>query len=54
MKHDQILEQLLFEAKSDQNTLGFLVFGSVASGTHHDKSDIDVMTVSENRSHLQG
>jgi predicted nucleotidyltransferase len=45
MKHDQILEQLLFEAKSDQNTLGFLVFGSVASGTHHEKSDIDVMTV---------
>ena len=45
MKHDQILEQLLVEAKSDQNTIGFLVFGSVASGTHHEKSDIDVMTV---------
>ncbi|UCH57219.1 MAG: nucleotidyltransferase domain-containing protein [Candidatus Bathyarchaeota archaeon] len=45
MKHNQILEQLLAKAKSDPNTLGFLVFGSVASGTHHEKSDIDVMTV---------
>ena len=45
MKHEQILEQLLVTAKSDPNTLGFLVFGSVASGTHHEKSDIDVITV---------
>jgi len=45
MKHEQILEQLLAKAKSDPNTLGFLVFGSVASGTHHEKSDIDVITV---------
>ena len=45
MKHEQILEQLLTKAKSDPNTLGFLVFGSVASGTHHEKSDIDVITV---------
>jgi len=45
MKHEQILEQLLAKAKSDPNTLGFIVFGSVASGTHHEKSDIDVITV---------
>ena len=45
MKHDQILEQLLLKAKSNPNTLGFLVFGSVASGTHHEKSDIDVITI---------
>jgi predicted nucleotidyltransferase len=45
MKHDQILEKLLAEAKNNPNTLGFLVFGSVASGTHHEKSDIDVMTI---------
>jgi len=45
MKHDQILEQLLVKAKSNSNTLGFLVFGSVALGTHHEKSDIDVMTI---------
>jgi len=45
MKHEQILEQLLVKAKGDPNALGFFVFGSVASGTHHEKSDIDVMTV---------
>jgi len=45
MKHDQILEQLLLKAKSNSNTLGFLVFGSVASGTNHEKSDIDVITI---------
>ncbi len=45
MKHVQILEQLLVKAGSDSNTLGFLVFGSVASGTHHEKSDIDTMTI---------
>jgi len=45
MKHEKILEQLLAEAKSDPNALGFLVFGSVASGTHHEKSDIDTITV---------
>ena len=45
MEHERILEQLLENAQNDQNTLGFLVFGSVASGTHHEKSDIDVITV---------
>ena len=45
MKHDKILKQLIEKAKSDPNALGFLVFGSVASGTYHEKSDIDVMTV---------
>ncbi|MCW3981325.1 MAG: nucleotidyltransferase domain-containing protein, partial [Candidatus Bathyarchaeota archaeon] len=45
MKHEQILEQLLVKAKSDHNIVGFLVFGSVATGTHHEKSDIDVITV---------
>jgi len=45
MKHDQILEQYLLKAKSDHNIVGFLVFGSVATGTHHEKSDIDVVTI---------
>jgi predicted nucleotidyltransferase len=54
MKHEQILEQLLTEAKSDPNTLGFLVFGSVASGTHHEKSGIDVITVLRNQKPSSG
>lgn len=45
MKHDGILNQLVAEADSDPNTLGFLVFGSVATGTHRKDSDIDVITV---------
>ena len=43
--HVQTLEKLLEKAKSDLNTLGYLVFGSVASLTHHEKSDIDVITI---------
>jgi hypothetical protein len=45
MKHEIILKQLLAEAESNPNTLGFLVFGSVATGTHTEKSDIDTLTV---------
>jgi predicted nucleotidyltransferase len=45
MKHEQILQELLEKAGSDTNTLGFLVFGSVASGTYHEESDIDTMTI---------
>lgn len=45
MKHEQILQQLLVKAGSDKNTLGFLVFGSVATGTYHEESDIDTMTI---------
>jgi len=54
MKHEQILEQLLVKAGSDSNTLGFLVFGSVASGTHHEKSDIDTMTILRNHKPSSG
>ena len=45
MKHEIILKQLLEEAENDQNTLGFLVFGSVATGTQTEHSDIDTLTV---------
>jgi len=45
MKHKIILKQLLAEAESNPNTLGFLVFGSVATATHTEQSDIDTLTV---------
>jgi predicted nucleotidyltransferase len=45
MKHDKIVQQLIADAESDSNTLGFLLFGSVATGTQRDDSDIDVITI---------
>lgn len=45
MKHNQILKALLDEAESDPNVLGLLLFGSVASGTQREDSDIDLITV---------
>jgi len=54
MKHDQILQQQLVKAKSNSNTLGFLVFGSVATGTHHEKSDIDLIIILRNHTPSSG
>ena len=45
MKHEEILKQLVANAERTPNTLGFLLFGSVATGTHREDSDIDVITV---------
>lgn len=45
MKHDEIVKRLVANAQSDPNLLGFLIFGSVAAGTHRENSDIDVITV---------
>jgi predicted nucleotidyltransferase len=45
MKHDEILKQLIADAERSPNTLGFLLFGSVAKGTQREDSDIDVITV---------
>ena len=45
MKHDEILKQLVTNAENNSNVLGFFVFGSVATGTHRENSDIDVITV---------
>jgi predicted nucleotidyltransferase len=45
MKHEEILNQLVADAESDANTLGFLLFGSMANSTHHKDSDIDVITI---------
>jgi len=45
MKHEAILNQLVSTAQSDPNVDGYLVFGSVATGTHREDSDIDVISV---------
>ena len=45
MKHDKIVQQLIADAESDSNILGFLLFGSVATGTQREDSDIDTITI---------
>ncbi|MDH4141543.1 MAG: nucleotidyltransferase domain-containing protein [Chloroflexota bacterium] len=45
MKHAEILTRLVADARADPSIVGFLVFGSVARGTHREDSDIDVLTV---------
>ena len=45
MKHAEILKQLIAAAESSPNTLGYLLFGSVATGTQREDSDIDIITV---------
>ena len=45
MKHSEIVDRLVAEAERDPNVLGFLIFGSVASGTQRADSDIDVITI---------
>ena len=45
MDHNEIVEQLVSDAHRDQNTVGFLLFGSVAAGTHRPDSDIDTITI---------
>lgn len=45
MKHEQVLQELVRDAESDPNILGFLLFGSMAQGTHREDSDIDVISI---------
>ena len=45
MKHDNIINQLVANAEKDPNTFGFFVFGSVATGTQREDSDLDILTV---------
>jgi len=45
MKHAEILELLIADAEKTPNTLGLLLFGSVATGTQRPDSDIDLISV---------
>lgn len=47
LKHESILERLVEEAMDEKNVLSILLFGSVASGTHNWKSDIDLIYIYE-------
>lgn len=44
---EEILDEVVAELKRDENLLGILLFGSVASGTQTWKSDIDLIFVYE-------
>jgi len=45
MLQEEILEKVVTDATGDENLTGILLFGSVASGTHTWKSDIDLIIV---------
>lgn len=45
---EEVLEEVVTELKADENLLGILLFGSVASGTQTWKSDIDLIFVYDN------
>ena len=44
---EEVLDKVVDQLKSDENLLGILLFGSVATGTHSWKSDIDLVFVYE-------
>ena len=45
MLQEEVLESILKQATKDQNLVGILLFGSLATGTHTWKSDIDLIFV---------
>ena len=45
---EEVLEKVVTQATGDENLLGILLFGSLASGTHTWKSDIDLIFVYQN------
>lgn len=45
---EEVLDKVVAELKADENLLGILLFGSLASGTQTWKSDIDLVFVYEN------
>ena len=47
MLQEEVLEKVVAQVITDENLLGILLFGSLASGTHTWKSDIDLIFVYE-------
>lgn len=45
---EEVLDKVVNQLKEDENLLGILLFGSVASQTHTWKSDIDLIYIYEN------
>lgn len=45
MNHLEVLNKIKQNLEKDSNALALLVFGSVASGNYHTKSDIDLMVI---------
>lgn len=44
-KHVEVVEKLVSEADANSNVIGLLLFGSVATGTHRENSDIDIISI---------
>ncbi len=51
---EEVLDKVVNQLKADENLLGILLFGSVASGTHTWKSDIDLVFVYETHESAAG
>lgn len=46
-KFKKVLNQVISEYELNDNILGLLLFGSLAKGTEHSRSDIDLMAITK-------
>jgi len=46
-KFKEVLNQVILEYEENKNIISLLLFGSLAKGTEHSRSDIDLMAISE-------